>query len=38
MFTTFAASLFHNEAVVLNLLCILAVGVVCLLREIDIDL
>lgn len=34
----FAASLFHNETIVLNLLCLLAVGIVCIIWGIDIDL
>lgn len=34
----FAASLFHNEAFVLNLMCILIVGIVCILQDIDVDL
>ena len=34
----FAASLFHNEAIVLNLACLLIVGMVCIALGIDIDL
>ena len=34
----FAVSLFHNETIVLNLMCILVVGIVCILQDIDINL